>query len=170
MLPTNSALGLDTIDLKILDVLQREGRITKARLAELVNLSQTPCGARVVRLERAGLIRGYHADLDLRKLAQLSRFLVTIRLVNDVPEIAMRFEADLQKFPNVVECEAVLGDIDYVAIVVATSVAHYLQVMEGICAQGIADIEYTTYPVSKAIKRASKMALLDLETNPEDVR
>lgn len=170
MLPTNSALGLDKIDLKILDVLQREGRITKARLAEQVNLTQTPCGARIVRLERAGLIRGYHADLDLRKLAKLSRFLVTIKLVNGVPEIARRFEAGLQKFPNVVECEAVLGDIDYVAVVVATSVAHYLQIIEGICAQGTIAIDYTTYPVSKAVKRASEMALLDLRANPDDAR
>lgn len=158
------ASGLDKLDLKILSILQRDGRITKTRLAEAVNLSQTPCGARIERLEKAGLIRGYHADVDLHKLACLSRFMVTIEIGNDVPGVARRFEAALQEFPNVIECAAVLGDIDYIATVVASSIAHYLELMEKLSALTFAEITYTTYPVSKSVKRLANSELSSLIT------
>ena len=57
--------ALDAIDLKILAALQREGRITKTALAEQVGLSPPPCWERLKRLEKAGLIKGYHAEIDL---------------------------------------------------------------------------------------------------------
>ena len=60
---------LDAIDLKILATLQREGRITKLALAERVSLSPTPCWARLKRLEQAGYIAGYRAEIDLAKIA-----------------------------------------------------------------------------------------------------
>src|SRR5579883_798495 len=60
---------VDSIDLKILAILQREGRITKLALAGKAGLSPTPCWERLKRLERAGLIAGYHARIELRRLA-----------------------------------------------------------------------------------------------------
>ena len=157
--------GLDDVDLKILSVLQREGRITKMRLAEAANISQTPCGARVARLEKAKLIRGYHADIDLFKLANLSRYITTFEIGNDVPGVARRFEESLQSFPNVIHCEAVLGDIEYVATILAVSVAHYIEIMEEISSLEFAEITYTTYPISKSVKRMETSSLLDLDAD-----
>src|SRR5262245_8107306 len=57
-------LALDSFDLQILSVLRSNGRMTKVKLAELIGLSPTPCGARIERLEKAGFILGYHADVD----------------------------------------------------------------------------------------------------------
>ena len=67
MTPGNQAPRLDPIDIRILATLQKEGRITKLALAERVNLSPTPCWERLRRLEKAGLITGYHARLSLRR-------------------------------------------------------------------------------------------------------
>jgi Lrp/AsnC family transcriptional regulator of ectoine degradation len=73
-------MQLDPLDLKILAALQREGRITKLRLSELVNLSPSACFERVKRLESAGYIRGYHAELDIGRIVRTSIVLVEIRL------------------------------------------------------------------------------------------
>ena len=61
-------LKLDERDLKILSILREEGRISKADLARRVNLSAAPCWERLQRLEKAGIIKGYHADVALKKL------------------------------------------------------------------------------------------------------
>lgn len=57
-------MKLDSIDLRILEAVQKDGRITKLKLAELAGLSPTPCWLRLRKLEQAGLIAGYHAKLD----------------------------------------------------------------------------------------------------------
>jgi Lrp/AsnC family transcriptional regulator, regulator of ectoine-degradation genes len=66
-------LSLDDRDLAILSILSRDGRIAKAELARRVNLSPTPCWARLARLEAAGLIRGYRADIALAVLGDAQR-------------------------------------------------------------------------------------------------
>ena len=60
--------GLDATDIRILSAVQKNGQLSKTRLAEIVNLSPTPCWARLDRLKAAGYIRGYHADVDPRLL------------------------------------------------------------------------------------------------------
>ncbi|NNE64047.1 MAG: Lrp/AsnC family transcriptional regulator, partial [Gammaproteobacteria bacterium] len=64
---------LDPIDIRILSAVQQNGQLSKSRLAELVNLSQTPCWARLNKLKGAGLIRGYRADIVLERITNLSR-------------------------------------------------------------------------------------------------
>jgi len=80
MKQTGSAIRLDAVDLRILATLQRDSRITKAALAERVTLSATPCWQRLKRLERAGLIRGYRAELALEKIAGFTTVLVEVIL------------------------------------------------------------------------------------------
>jgi Lrp/AsnC family transcriptional regulator of ectoine degradation len=160
-------LALDSFDLQILSVLHDNGRMTKVRLAEVIGLSPTPCGARIERLEKAGFIRGYHADVDILKLAQLTRFRVTLSLRNwSLPKMR-RLEAAIAKVPNIIECEAVLGDIDYMMIVVAGSIAHYQEIITSLVSSFPDEINYTTYPASKLIKRDSELALLKLANEPQ---
>lgn len=61
-----TAAKLDAIDLKILDAIQRDGRITKLALADQVGLSPTPCWTRLRKLEKAGIVSGYHARIAMR--------------------------------------------------------------------------------------------------------
>jgi Lrp/AsnC family transcriptional regulator, regulator of ectoine-degradation genes len=161
------SLDLDAFDLQILAALRANGRIAKVRLAELIGLSATPCGARVERLEKAGFIRGYFADVDVMKLAQLTRFRVTLSMRNWTSPKMKRLEAAIAKIPNIVECEAVLGDIDYMLTIVAGSISHYQQIIGSLISQFPDELNYTTYPASKMIKRETDVALLKLD-NEED--
>jgi len=152
--------ALDAVDLKILAALQRDGRTSKTRLAALVNLSPTPCGVRIQRLEKAGFIRGYHADVELHRLASLTRFRVTIGIEGSTNAKARRLEAALAQIPNIIECDKVLGDVDYILTVVARDVSHYQEIIDKLVSVDVEGISYITYPVSKVLKRAVDMSLL----------
>lgn len=150
---------LDRLDLKILAALHRDGRITKVDLSEAVGLSATPCCARIERLEKKGFIRGYHADVDVERLANLSRFIVTVSLKDYTPEKARRFEAIIARIPFIVECDAVFGSIDYVLEILAAGTAHYHEIVEPMLEM---EIDYTTFPVSRGIRRQNEAELLSL--------
>ena len=72
--------GLDATDIRILSAVQQHGQLSKTRLAELVNLSSTPCWARLDRLKAAGYIRGYHAELALERIIDFTEVVVTVSL------------------------------------------------------------------------------------------
>ena len=161
-------LALDSFDLQILSVLRTNGRMTKVKLAEVIGLSPTPCGARIERLEKAGFILGYHADVDIMKLAQLTRFRVTVAMRNWSTPKVKRLEAAIAKIPNIIECEAVLGDIDYILTIVATSISHYQEIIGSLVASFPDEIDYTTYPASKLLKRESELSLLKLSSEESE--
>src|SRR3954468_3541384 len=89
--PMTSA-KLDAIDLRILDAIQRDGRITKLALAEKVGLSPTPCWMRLRKLEKAGIVTGYHARIALRKIAPVANVMVQVTLANHRQSDFERFE------------------------------------------------------------------------------
>jgi Lrp/AsnC family transcriptional regulator of ectoine degradation len=160
-MPTRrKSVDLDANDRKLLGLLHADGRASKVRLASMVNLSPTPCGLRMENLEKSGLIRGYHADVDLTLLANLTRFIVAVSIKQWTALRARRFEAAIAQIPNIIECEAVLGPVDYTMTVVATSISHYQQIMGRLLSMKIDEIDFTTYPVSKAIKRSVDVRLL----------
>ena len=70
-----AATRLDAIDLRILDAVQRDGRITKLALADKVGLSPTPCWMRLRKLEKAGIVSGYHASIAMRSIAPVATML-----------------------------------------------------------------------------------------------
>jgi len=144
---------LDAIDLKILATLQAEGRITKAALAEAVNLSPTPCWERLKRLEQSGLIRGYHAEIDLEKLgAAATTILVEIVLKQHRYEDFQRFETAIRKVDEIVECYATGGGIDYLLKVVAPSIDAYQRLIDRLLLAEIGIDRYFTYIVTRAVK------------------
>ena len=73
-------LALDAIDIRILCAVQHHGKISKFKLAELVNLSPTPCRVRLDKLKKSGIILGYQADIDIDRLIDLTKVIVTVSL------------------------------------------------------------------------------------------
>jgi Lrp/AsnC family transcriptional regulator of ectoine degradation len=152
---------IDRLDKKILNVLHRNGRITKSDLSQEVGLSSTRCSARMDRLEKSLLIRGYHADIDLRLLARLSFFHVQVRLFETTPVRMRQFEQLVARTDVIISCQAVLGTVDYQLIVIAPSTEAFQAIMDDI-AQREVRFEFVTFPVSKHIKHPHNVALSSL--------
>lgn len=167
MLTARRSLGLDAFDLQILAALQADGRISKVGLAEKVGLSTTPCGSRIARLEKMGLICGYHGLLDLTRLAGLARFRVSVEIKDSTPSKLVRFEAAVARIPNIIECDDILGDVDYIMTVLATNIDHYQEIIGGLIAAVAMEVDYTTYPVARIIKRPTDVPLLKLSCEQE---
>ena len=104
---------LDRIDRKILDILQRDGRIAISELAARVNLSTTPCSERVKRLERDGIIMGYYARLNPEKLERNLLVFLEIKLSAKSGDVFEQVARDLSEIPEVLECHLISGDFDY---------------------------------------------------------
>jgi len=107
-------LDLDSIDHRILSVLRRDGRISMLDLAEQVGLSPTPCGRRVKRMEEAGVITGYAAQIDPVALGLNVSVLVSVRLARHGTEGTEQFLSAIAKHPEITECLLVTGNTDYV--------------------------------------------------------
>jgi len=147
-------MKLDKRDLRILAILQQEGRITKAALAAKVSLSAAACWDRLQRLERAGFIRGYHAEVALEKIAPSSSFLVQIELESHQAGDFKRFEDAVRAIPQVTRCLAVGGGVDYFLEVVARDVTAYQALIDDILERGIGVKRYFTFVVTKPVKDA----------------
>lgn len=155
-------MKLDSYDIKILETLQRDGRITKKKLAETVNLSPSPCWERLRRLEKAGLIAGYHARLDLKKIAQATEVLVEITLARHQAEDFRRFEDGIQSVPEIAECWATGGGIDYVVRLVVADVDAYQRLMDRLLEGDFGIDRYFGYIVTKSVKERRDPPLGDL--------
>lgn len=145
-------MKLDKFDLKILAALQDDGRLPTSRLAEQVGLTSSPTWERVRRLEEAGILRGYHADLAVERLASLTLVIVPVALENHRAQDFQRFEQAIDKIPEVVECWAVGGGVDYLLRFAVPSVEAYQALMERLLQAGIGIQRYWSYIVTKPIK------------------
>lgn len=112
-------MEFDRTDLRIMSVLQREGRISNAELGERVNLSPSACHRRVQRLENAGVIRSYVALLDPRKVDRPTTVFVEIALSGQSEEVLEAFERAVARIPDVMECHLMAGRADYLLKVAA---------------------------------------------------
>ena len=147
---------LDAIDLRILATLQNEGRITKLALAERVNLSPTPCWERLKRLEKAGFIKGYRGEIDLAKLGGATTVLVEITLKQHRFEDFAIFERATRRVPEIVECLATGGGIDYMLKIVISDIDAYQRLMDELLTAGIGIDRYFTYVVTRTVKSAAQ--------------
>lgn len=148
-------LKLDTYDLKILKVLQEDGRITKVKLAEAVNLSPSPTWERLRRLEESGIISGYHASIDSRQVAPITTVMVEVVLRHHQSEDFKRFEDEIRQAPEVVECLATGGGIDYLMRVTVRDVDTYQRFMDRLLERDIGIDRYFSYVVTKPVKEYS---------------
>lgn len=156
-------LALDDRDIAILSILTREGRISKADLARRVNLSPTPCWQRLNRMEEAGLIRGYRADVALAKLAQHVMVFVTIELESHRAESFQTFERAVGRIDEITFCWALGGGYDYLMQVITRDVASYQALMDSLLESRAGVKRYFSYIVTKDVKAAPPplAALLD---------
>ena len=118
-------IKLDRIDLQILTELQNDGRITNVDLAARVGISAPPCLRRVRALEKAGLIRGYHADLDGKSLGFEVTVFAMVGLHSQAEADLRAFEALVNSWPLVRECHMLNGDIDFILKCVAPDLAAF---------------------------------------------
>lgn len=107
-------MKLDRLDRKILDVLQKDGRIANADLADVVGLSASACLRRVRALEEAGVIENYVALLDQRKLGRRMDVFVEISLTGQSKETLESFERAVARSDEIMECFLMAGDADYI--------------------------------------------------------
>ncbi|MCB1607887.1 MAG: Lrp/AsnC family transcriptional regulator [Xanthomonadales bacterium] len=118
-------MKLDRTDLRILEVLQREGRITNAELAERVNLSAAPCLRRLQRLERDGVIAGYGARVDPKAVGLGLQAFVRVQLETHDSKHVKRFAALMAEAEEVVSCWSLTGEMDYLLQVAVADLEHY---------------------------------------------
>jgi Lrp/AsnC family transcriptional regulator, leucine-responsive regulatory protein len=125
-MPAASAAPIDRFDRQILDLLQRDGRLANQELADRIGLSPSPCLRRVRALEKRGLITGYRAMVDGKKLGFSLMVLVRISLDRHTPERFVNFEAKVRALPEVLEVLLVAGeDADYFLKVIARDMDGY---------------------------------------------
>jgi DNA-binding Lrp family transcriptional regulator len=117
--------AMDRIDRQILEILQRDGRITNQALSEKVALSPRACLERVRRLERSGVIGGYMATVEPRKLGGLLTIVVEVSLRDQSQATHARFEQRMRACDEVIECFLVSGSCDYVLRLACRSLDHY---------------------------------------------
>ena len=119
-------MQLDRYDLQILNILQEDGRISNQELADRIGLSASPCLRRVKALEQAGLITGYHAVLDAKKMGLSLLALIHISMDLHTPERFNNFEKMIARIPEVLECLLITGqDADYQLKVVVKDMDAY---------------------------------------------
>ncbi len=122
-MPAQQARGLDSIDVKILSALQRDGRMTIQKLAAIAGLSPRPCLERVRRLRAAGIIAGFHAEIDIDRLAKPVTVFTEVSLTRQAR--LDRVEARLKAIEETVECWEISGSSDYLVRFVCEDLARY---------------------------------------------
>ena len=122
-----SKISLTALDRKILRILQDDGRITNAELADRVGLSPSPCLRRVRLLEEAGIIRRYVTLLDPEALGLGVAAFVEVRLGPKNTATAAAFENAIKKYSEIMECHIMTGEYDYLLRIVTADLAAYQQ-------------------------------------------
>ena len=118
-------MQLDNLDRRILDALQRNAKLSNVQLAEEVGLSPSPCLRRVRLLEEAGVIRGYHAQLDRSKAGLGLTVFVGVKVERHHDASANAFRAAVIDLPEVISCHVVSGESDFLLQVVLPDLASY---------------------------------------------
>lgn len=152
-------LKLDDRDLKILSILRKEGRISKAELAKRVNLTAAPCWERLKRLEKAGIITGYHAEVALKKIAPHIVVFMAVELEGHRAENFQLFERTVDLLDEVVGCWAVGGGFDYIVQIVARDIDSYQRLVDHLLESRVGLVRYFTYVVTKPVKQSKALPL-----------
>ncbi|MEP3637738.1 MAG: Lrp/AsnC family transcriptional regulator [Paracoccaceae bacterium] len=121
-------MSLDSTDRRILETLQRKGRLSNADLSDVVHMSPSACHRRVARLEADGYIREYVALLDARKIGVPTTVFVEITLQGQSDEVLDAFEKAVRRIPDVLECHLMAGTADYILKVVAEDTEDFARI------------------------------------------
>jgi Lrp/AsnC family transcriptional regulator, leucine-responsive regulatory protein len=151
--------SLDKIDLKILNALQLDGRISNLKLAEAVALSPTAVLARTQRLQREGYILGYEARLNPAKLGRGLMVFVEVLLERTTPQVFEQFKAAAQARPEILECHMVAGGFDYLLKTRVRDMAAYREFAGNALWQLPGVRETRTYAVMEEVKETTRLVL-----------
>lgn len=121
-------MELDATDRRILTALQKDGRMTNAELSEQVNLSPSACHRRVQRLEASGVIRGYVALLNERKMGRPTTVFVEITLSGQADDVLDAFERQVARIPDLLECHLMAGTADYLLKILAQDTEDFARI------------------------------------------
>ena len=151
--------SLDKVDRNILEILQKDGRISNVKLAQTINLSPTPCLERVKRLEKENYIKGYVALLDSDLLGSALVSFIEVSLDRTTTRALETFRTEIWKMEEVQECHMVAGGFDYLIKVRTRDMAHYRKFL-GEKLSALSDISTThTYVVMEEVKATSAIAI-----------
>lgn len=129
-------MKFDQIDLKILNALQADARISNARLAEKVALSESACLSRVKKLQAQRWIAGFAADINLTKLRHV-HFLVNVSLISQDPKVNRDFKQAIGGMPQVIRCYKISGEYDYILEFLCVDAAQFNRLSEGLLEQDL---------------------------------
>ena len=138
---------LDTIDRRILELLQQDGRLTMTELGERVGLSTSPCSQRVKRLEAQGVITGYHARVNPTALGKSLLVFVEITLAQKSEQIFKKVRDELQNVPEVLECHLISGSFDYLVKARLAGMSEYRSLLGSILQQMPVPAQSNSYVV-----------------------
>lgn len=143
---------LDRADRKILDELQRDGRLTMTELAARIGLSTSPCAERVRRLERAGVILGYHARVNPEALGRPLLVFVELTLSSKSADVFEKMRRELLAEPRVLECHLVSGPFDYLVKARLSAMREYRDLLGQILRKVPVPAQSNSYVVMEEIK------------------
>ena len=150
---------LDRIDIKILDILQKDGKISNVKLAEEVNLSATAALARVQKLSNEGYILGYEAKLNPELLN--SNFVVFVEILLDktTPNVLDSFSDAVVQYPEIMACHMISGGFDFLVKIGCANMEEFRRISGQILWQLPGVKETRSYPVMEVIKDSSRLNL-----------
>lgn len=122
-------IKLDSIDKKILEILQTNSNITNAQLAQEIGLSPAPTLERVKKLETGGVIRSYHAVIDMASVGMGVSTFVMVTLKGHNKDNIEKFMKAIRKIDEIVECHHVTGQADFIMKIVCTDIPAYQNLM-----------------------------------------
>ncbi|MFT4020635.1 MAG: Lrp/AsnC ligand binding domain-containing protein [Acinetobacter sp.] len=150
----DTGFHLDRIDLKILDLLQKDGRISNIKLAEAVNLSPTAVIARVQKLNKENFILGYHAHLNPDRLNTSFLVFVEILLDKTTPHALDDFVEAVQHYPEIIECHMTSGGFDFLVKIRSKNMEEFRRIAGQVLWQLPAVKETRSYPVMQVVKES----------------
>lgn len=151
--PSRDESAVDACDLKILDILQADGRITTSDLAERLRLSPTATGERLRRLTRDGVITGYGARLDPARLGLGLLVFVEVSLDKTTSDVFDQFARAVRLTPEILECHMVAGGFDYLVKARVADMAAYRAFLGDVLVALPGVKETRTYAVMEEVKR-----------------
>ena len=150
---------LDRTDRRILDLLQRNGRLTMTELAEQVGLSATPCTERVRRLERDGVITGYHARVDPERVGRGMLVFVELKMATKSDQVFEAVKRQIAGVPEVLDCHLVAGDFDYLIKARIPEMSRYRRLLGDILLKLPGATESRSYIVMEELKETLYLPL-----------
>jgi len=155
-------IKLDQLDIKILDKLQTDARITNQDLAEAVGLSPSPCLQRVKRMEKAGIIASYRVQIDLNAICRHVDVIAAVTLKSHGLEDFANFERTVTAMQHVVECTKVSGNIDYLVRFICPDIGAYQMLSDELLKLGPKIGNLSSHVVLKTVRPFVGVVLDDL--------